>query len=226
MSRDYKKTRSSLGRERAFVGGNILSFLSGLSLGLLVAFVVFLRYQLVEQDTTGRIATPAPAEDSQAQTDGQKPELKFTFYDTLRNKKVNISEWVAGEKDSREEEDVVENMSEIQGEERRDGDVTPEQLAGGERNVKDDVYGYVIQAGSFRDFNAADQIKAELALLGIFADIQRVMLNGRDVRHRVRLGPYKSVEEMKDIRRRLEDNRIEFMLLELRADDGKIKLTP
>ena len=220
MSRDYKKTRSSSRRERAFVVGNILSFLSGLSLGLLVAFIVFLRYQLVEPDTRSDIVGSTPAENSQAQTDGQKPELEFTFYDTLRNKKINISEWVAGDKDSREEQDVVENISETQGvAESGEGDGTREQLAGRDRNVEDDVYGYVIQAGSFRDFNAADQVKAELALLGIFADIQRVMLNGQDVRHRVRLGPYKSVEEMRDIRRRLEDNRIEFMLLELRAEE-------
>ena len=70
--------------------------------------------------------------------------------------------------------------------------------------------------GSFKEFSSADKIKAELAFLGIFADIQRVMLNGQDVRHRVRLGPYKSMDEMKDISRRLEDNQIEFMLLELR----------
>ena len=45
------------------------------------------------------------------------------------------------------------------------------------------------------------------------------MLNGQDVRHRVRLGPYKSIDEMKEISSRLEDNQIEFMLLELRAGE-------
>ena len=214
MSRDYKKIRYNPRRERAFVAGNLLSFLSGLSLGLLVAFIVFLRCQLEEPDAPREVA--GPAGDSQTQTDKQKPELKFTFYDTLRNKKVNISEWVAGDRDSRED-DAGEKMDEIRGQnESQESDENQEQLAARQRNVKDDVYGYVLQVGSFKDFSSADKIKAELAFLGIFADIQRVMLNGQDVRHRVRLGPYKSMDEMKDISRRLEDNQIEFMLLELR----------
>ena len=214
MSRDYKKIRYNPRRERAFVAGNLLSFLSGLSIGLLVAFIVFLRYQLVEPDAPREVA--GSAGDSQVQTDEQKPELKFTFYDTLREKKVNISEWVAGKKDS-PEDDAGEKMDETRGQdESQESDDNQEQLAARQRDVKDDVYGYILQVGSFRDFSSADKIKAELALLGIFANIQRVMLNGQDVRHRVRLGPYKSMDEMKDISHRLEDNQIEFMLLELR----------
>ena len=214
MSRDYKKIRYNPRRERAFVAGNLLSFLSGLSIGLLVAFIVFLRYQLVEPGAPREVATPAAGD--RAQTDEQKPELKFEFYDTLRNKKVNISEWVAGKKDS-PEDDAVEEGDETRARDEnqeRQGNLEPYPDAG--RDVKVDVFGYVLQVGSFKDFSSADQVKAELALRGIFADIQRVMLNGQDVRHRVRLGPYKSVNEMKDIRRILEDNRIEFMLIELR----------
>ena len=215
MSRDYKKIRYNPRRERAFVAGNLLSFLSGLSIGLLVAFIVFIRYQLVEPDAPREVA--GPASDSQVQTDEQKPELKFTFYDTLREKKVNISEWVAGDKDS-PEDDAGEKMDETGGQdESQESDDNQEQLAARQPEVKDDVLGYILQVGSFRDFSSADKIKAELALLGIFANIQRVMLNGQDVRHRVRLGPYKSMDEMKDISGRLEENQIEFMLLELRA---------
>ena len=216
MSRNYKKIRDNSKRERAFVAGNILSFLSGLSIGLLVAFIVFIRYQLVEPDLTGDVTSPA--KDSQAQTDEQQPELKFTFYDTLRNKKVNISEWVADEKKKWEGDDDKKIDETQERDERQESDENQEQLAERKRDVKDGVFGYVLQVGSFRDFSSADQVKAELALLGIFADIQRVMLNGQDVRHRVRLGPYKSIDEMKEISSRLEDNQIEFMLLELRAD--------
>ena len=203
MARDLKKTRINFGRERAFIGGNILSFLSGLSIGLLVAFIVFLRYQLVEPD--------APGTAEQEQTDVEKPVVEYTFYETLRDKQVTVSEWVARGKDVIEDLEVVEDRNETQG-----ADDSPELQAG--RKVNDDVSGYVLQVGSFKDFSSADQVKAELALMGIFADIQRVMLNEQDVRHRVRLGPYKSVDEMQDIRRRLEDNQIEFMLLELRAE--------
>ena len=196
------------------MGGGILSFLSGLSVGLLVAFMVFLRYQLPEPDAGDGVA--GPAQGGQAQTEREQPDVKFTFYDTLRDKKVNISEWMAGERDARKEPDdkVKDEISEP--EERAESVAEQEQLAALDRDAQDDVSGYVLQVGSFKDFRAADQVKAELALLGIFADIQRVMLNERDVRHRVRLGPFKGVDEMRDVRRRLRDNNIEFLLIELR----------
>ena len=211
MARDLKKTRNVFRREHAFIGGNILSFLSGLSIGLLVAFIVFLRYQLVEPDATATITGSAPGEAKQEQTDEEEPVVEYTFYETLRDKQVTVSEWVARGKDVIEDMEVVEDRNETQG-----ADDSPELQAG--RKVNDDVSGYVLQVGSFKDFSSADRVKAELALIGIFADIQRVMLNEQDVRHRVRLGPYKNVDEMQDIRRRLEDNQIEFMLLELRAE--------
>ena len=213
MSIRQKKTRINSRRERGFIGGNILSFLSGLSIGLLVAFIVFLRYQLVEPDATATITGSAPGKAEQEQTDEEKPVVEYTFYETLRDKQVTVSEWVARGKDIIEDKEAVavEDRNETQG-----TDESREQQAG--RKASDDVSGYVLQVGSFKDFNSADQVKAELALMGIFADIQRVMLNEQDVRHRVRLGPYKSVDEMQNVRRRLEDNQIEFMLLELRAE--------
>lgn len=214
MSRDNNKIRVSPRRERGFIGGNFLSFLSGLSVGLLVAFIVFLRYQVVEPGSG--VEPAAPAKRSQAQTERDKPDVKFTFYDTLRDKKVNISEWMAGDRDVREEpDDKAADQVQAGGESGESVD-EQEQYAALDRDAEDDVTGYVLQVGAFKDFSSADQVKAQLALLGIFADIQRVMLNEQDIRHRVRLGPYTSVDEMRDVRRRLRDNGIEFMLIELR----------
>ena len=78
---------------------------------------------------------------------------------------------------------------------------------------------YVLQVGSFKEFEAADEVKAELALLGVPADIQRVVINGQDVRHRVRIGPYKSVTKLQEARDRLIENDLDFMLLKLKMDD-------
>ena len=209
-----KKTGSKTKRERAFIGGNILSFLSGLSIGLLVAFIVFLRYQVAAPSSE---ADPfSPAEVTQAPTEMDKPDVKFTFYDTLRNKKVNISEWMAGEDGPREEAPAAAAEERLAPGQSGETVAEQEQYAALERGADDGVTGYVLQVGSFKDFDSADQVKARLALLGIFADIQRVLLNAQDVRHRVRLGPYTSVGEMQDVRRRLTDNNIEFMLIELR----------
>ena len=73
--------------------------------------------------------------------------------------------------------------------------------------------------GSFEQYEAADEVKAQLALLGINADIQRVVINGRDIRHRVRVGPYKDPAKLQEIRDRLLANNFDFMLLKLKMDD-------
>ena len=73
--------------------------------------------------------------------------------------------------------------------------------------------------GSFKEFKAADQVKARLALIGINADIQRVVINGQDVHHRVRVGPYKEREKITQIRERLMADNLEFMLLKLEIEE-------
>ena len=217
MSRNHKKTRSIPIQEQGFITGNLLSFLSGLSIGLLVAFIVYLRYQVIDPGATATATGSAPDVEQPEQADEENPVVEYTFYDTLRDKQVTISEWVARGKDILEDNEAGDSESEEQGmDEDRAGEDSPVQQA--ERQTVDEVSGYILQVGSFRDFKSADTMKAELALLGIFADIQRVMLNEQDVRHRVRLGPFKSVDEVRDIRRKLDDNSIEYMLLELRPD--------
>ena len=71
---------------------------------------------------------------------------------------------------------------------------------------------YVLQVGSFRNFEDADRIKAELALLGIVAEVRTVTINDATW-HRVRAGPYDSVREMDAVRRQLLDQRFEVMVL-------------
>ena len=73
--------------------------------------------------------------------------------------------------------------------------------------------GQVLQLGSFRDFQDADQRKANLALLGLSARIERVVLKGGLNRYRVRMGPFRRNAQLEAARSRLEQNRIEFITL-------------
>lgn len=57
---------------------------------------------------------------------------------------------------------------------------------------------YVLQAGSFANFQDADQLKARLALTGLVAHIQKVTIEGRGEYHRVRLGPYERLQDLDD----------------------------
>jgi len=49
-----------------------------------------------------------------------------------------------------------------------------------------------LQAGAFEDPSEADNVKAQLALMGIEASVQRAQVSGRGTVHRVRVGPFSS----------------------------------
>ena len=63
--------------------------------------------------------------------------------------------------------------------------------------------GYLLQVGAFRKLDAAEAIKAKLALQGFVANIRNIQLGGQTY-HRVRLGPYASVTVLESVKRRLE----------------------
>lgn len=71
---------------------------------------------------------------------------------------------------------------------------------------------YMLQVGSFRSAADADSLKAQLALLGMTANVQEVTVNDATY-HRVRLGPFPSARETDETRRRLQDNGYEAMVL-------------
>jgi cell division protein FtsN len=75
---------------------------------------------------------------------------------------------------------------------------------------------FFLQAGAFQGAPDADNLKARLALLGIEATIQTTTLPDRGVWHRVRVGPYTSVEELNRTRDTLRQNGVETALIKVR----------
>jgi cell division protein FtsN len=71
---------------------------------------------------------------------------------------------------------------------------------------------YVVQAGAFPDFAAADKVKARLALLGVVSEIQAADANGSQF-HRVRIGPIENLDELNRLRARLRQNGIEHQVI-------------
>ncbi len=72
---------------------------------------------------------------------------------------------------------------------------------------------YLLQVGSFRNPDDADQLKAQLALLGVEASIQDVELASGETWHRVRIGPFSDREHLNAIRERLKTDNIHAILL-------------
>ena len=71
---------------------------------------------------------------------------------------------------------------------------------------------YYLQAGSFRKVAEANGMRARVILLGTEASIQSVTID-RDTWHRVRVGPYKDLAQLREVRQRLRDDDIETLLI-------------
>ena len=73
---------------------------------------------------------------------------------------------------------------------------------------------FLLQVGSFRSAAEAEQMKAQLALSGFMATVESVTVN-EATWHRVRIGPVKGLQKADDIRRRLQDNSIDSLVMKI-----------
>jgi len=64
-------------------------------------------------------------------------------------------------------------------------------------------YSYILQVGSFKNRNDAEELKARIAFSGQIAHIQEIDVNGTQY-HRVRVGPFDSSREADKQKRQLE----------------------
>lgn len=55
---------------------------------------------------------------------------------------------------------------------------------------------FFLQVGAFQKAADADNLKAKLALTGLDASVQEVVIPDKGTMHRVRVGPYRDVDEM------------------------------
>jgi len=72
---------------------------------------------------------------------------------------------------------------------------------------------FLLQAGSFQNPAEADNVKAKLALLGLESNIETVDLPDRGTWYRVRMGPYKSLNEVNHVRSQLAQSGIDVSLV-------------
>ena len=189
MPTDYKKRVNR--KEKKPVPGFIW-MTGGLSIGLFVAFLVYLDKQpptdvsftdavkaeleQIKQKKPDRTAEPQTA---------SKQEPKFNFYTILPELEVLIPE---------EEIRPPENTKSAR----------PES---GKR--------YILQVGSFRNRQDAERRKATVALLGLEASINQVSIDNEQW-HRVRIGPVNNRRELNENLNLLHRNDINAMAMELK----------
>ena len=76
---------------------------------------------------------------------------------------------------------------------------------------------WVLQIGAFRTEPEADRLRAQLALIGVEAKIQKNVVDEKETWFRVRVGPLRDEAEVARLRERLDENHIKFLLLRAAA---------
>ena len=191
MPADYKSRGN--GRDKTSLSG-FAWFMSGLCIGLFVALLAYLDGQ--PESSTGfsdaiakeieKIKNKTETSDKKsAGKSAGKKEPKFNFYTILPELEVLIP----------------------------DTETRP-PLNTSSKNLQNNKQ-YVLQAGSFRNLNDADKLKASLALLGFEASVQHVSVNGEKW-HRVRIGPYQNTSELYKNINLLRQHDISAMAMELK----------
>ena len=169
--------------------GAIMPFITGLCVGLFIAFVVYLKgsHSTSNNEVAEAIdiADGETSELSQEETVADKP--KFDFYTILPEREVKVPEWEPPKEKTPSGEEV-------------------------------NTGSYVFQVGSFQKNSDADSVKARLVMLGFPVEIQRVVINGQKIWFRVRVGPYKDSSKLNSVRKRLSANNMDYILLRIKDD--------
>ncbi len=75
---------------------------------------------------------------------------------------------------------------------------------------------YMMQAGSFKNFQEADKLKARLALMGIESKIEKAKV-GSTTWNRIKIGPFKKISSVNKIRSQLRENNIDAVVMEVKG---------
>lgn len=192
MARDYKhQVRRKPRRKPA---PPWVWMLAGLSIGLFVAFLIYLKSTGGSAPAPRVVEAPSPAAEREARGVKKEapapipppPKPRFDFYTALPEMEVVVPE-----------EEITGTRKE------------------GVRQV-DKPGTYLLQAGSFRTHEQADRLKAQLALLGLETGIQSVSINDRETWHRVRVGPFRDLDELHKVRVQLKSHNVDAILIRVR----------
>jgi hypothetical protein len=184
-ARDYKKTRRhSLDLRR------LREFGYGLLTGVALAAVAFAYFGGDHHRSTAPPDAPRPDPHRAALADpdpggagSDGAAQKYDFYEMLPNFEV-----VVPEKDKEVKRDLPPGA--------------PIERPGI----------YVLQVGSYRSEAEADRVRAQLALQGVDAKVQRVAVD-TDVWHRVRIGPITNLDELNRVRKQLRAAEVDAIVI-------------
>ena len=156
---------------------------TGLFLGLVIGLGVGLALYFFDPRTPPPDPAPKDAEPASARDSASEEPDRYSFYEMLPNFEVVVPEREAAV--------------------RPDAPATPAVERAGS---------YVLQVGSYRKFEEADRVRAQLALQGIESKVQRVSVDN-DTWHRVRVGPITDLTELNRVRARLREAEMDVLVI-------------
>jgi cell division protein FtsN len=197
MSRDYKRTDRPRGGRRN--GSSLLvGILIGLVLGLGVALGVAWYINKMPNPFVSRPTAPPRTDGPKAAPSAAQRSGNATAKTEEAKPRFDFYKILPGA-----EEPAPEKQAK---------DAQKGSTAGGTET-------FMLQAGAFQNAPDADNLKARLALLGIEATIETTTVPEKGVLHRVRIGPYTSVEELNRTRDTLKQNGVPTTLIKLREPE-------
>ena len=197
-------------------GGNAwpawVPFALGVLLGLGIAVVLLMKgwAPILRKGNTPQpnpeATAPKPSEPAVAD-DAKKPaaaKKTYDFYSVLPEMEVVIPDAELSAKARAEQQRQQQGATQPPAAAGTPAAAPPDAAAAGAR--------YVLQAGSYPEAKAAEEVKAKLALLGFVARVQPVTVNGKTW-HRVRVGPYASASDVETAKKSLADNGVNAIAL-------------
>lgn len=196
MSRDYKGNDRPKGGSRRNGSSLLAGILIGLVLGLGIALGVAWYINKMPNPFSSR---PAPAAKSEPAKAAPPPQS------------AKVDDKAAKAEDAKPRFDFYKILPGEDGE-KKSKDSQKASTANGKE-------AFFLQAGAFQNAPDADNLKARLALLGVEANIETSAVPDKGVWHRVRIGPYTSVEELNRARDTLKQNGVQTTLIKLREPE-------
>lgn len=194
MSRDYKPVPArsgNNGKGSPFLSGLLLGLLLGVGLSVAVAiFVTGGESPFVNKSAPAKPATTPDEPPATQPAEEQSGRPRFDFYTILPGSESQVTEQEIRQKEAEASPAAPANES------------------------------YFLQVGAFQTEQEADNMKAQLALLGLEAIVQTATIPDKGVWHRVRVGPFASLDQINKAREELVRNGFKADLIKVNSNAG------
>ena len=199
MSRDYKSPSKPASKKKGST--LLLGLFLGYVLGLVSAIGVWL---YIHQAPSPFILSDKPESSKTIENSSNKTSKETQISDN-KNKSVET----VSEKPRFEFYKILPGSEEP---------ITEQQLqkAAEEEPLSKDKY--YLQAGSFKNAEDAENLKAKLAMLGMEAYVQSADLSEKGMWHRVRVGPFTKIADINQVRASLLESGVDANLIKVHGE--------